>query len=212
MASNINVGPVFVLAGEATITVDNGAGQHYTFHIYKSKPAPQYPNPGYFAKVLTGPNNAPGDGDYTYLGIVKVDPDRPLDVDPKVQLTGRSRYKDGDLPVVVLRWALRVVWQQAQGKYTLPEPFSIRHMGRCGRCKHPLTTPESLDTGLGPDCAAELGIHWGRLAPNTQSPTDRTQGGGGEARSVPVPGGRGTTTDTSHPKFATFDFATKETA
>lgn len=162
MASNINVSPVYVLAGEATFTVDNGEGQHFTYHVYRSKPTTQYPNPAFFAKILTGPNNAPGDGDYTYLGMVTPNPNRPLEADPKVKLTGRSRYGETDLPVVVLRWALRVVWQQARGTYALPDPFSIRHMGRCGRCKHPLTTPESLDTGLGPDCAAELGVEWGR--------------------------------------------------
>lgn len=209
MPRNLNVTPLFVLAGESVFTVSNGEDRHFTFKVYKSKPSPQYPNPGYFAKVLTGPNNAPGDGDYTYLGMVKVDRDRPLEVDPKVRLTGRSRYKDGDLPVVVLRWALRVIWQSAQGKYVLPEPFSIRHLDRCGKCGRPLTTPESLTCGLGPDCAAELGIQWGnsRNQGGGGAMAGRTQGGGGGARSAPMPGGSAPAD--ARPQFASFDFGAK---
>ena len=34
----INVTPTFVLAGEATFTVDNGSGKHYTYKVWKSEP------------------------------------------------------------------------------------------------------------------------------------------------------------------------------
>ena len=64
------------------------------------------------------------------------------------------------LPYNVARWALRVIWQQANGKYTLKSTHSIKHVGRCGKCGRPLTTPASLDTGLGEICATELGVEW----------------------------------------------------
>lgn len=185
MASNINVSPVYVLAGEATLTVDNGVGQHFTYHVYRTTPTTQFPNTAWFIKVLTGPNNT---DDYTYLGMVVPHPTRPMEIDPKIKLTGRSKFGDGGLPLVVARWALRVIWQSAQGKYVLPEPFSIRHLDRCGKCGRPLTTPESLDCGLGPDCAAELGVQWG----------NRDTQGGGSADASP------------QPRFASFDFATKD--
>jgi len=38
----------------------------------------------------------------------------------------------------------------------------LRHDGVCGRCARLLTVPESVDTGFGPHCAAELGVPWVR--------------------------------------------------
>lgn len=40
--------------------------------------------------------------------------------------------------------------------------LEVRHSGRCGYCGRHLTTPESVDTGFGPDCSALLGIPHGR--------------------------------------------------
>ncbi|TMR11734.1 hypothetical protein ETD86_34765 [Nonomuraea turkmeniaca] len=40
----------------------------------------------------------------------------------------------------------------------LDEPATRDHVTRCTACKHTLTTPESRALGIGPDCAAKLGI------------------------------------------------------
>ena len=42
------------------------------------------------------------------------------------------------------------------------QSLEIRHSGRCGYCGRHLTTPESVDTGFGPDCSALLGIAYGK--------------------------------------------------
>lgn len=152
--SNINVTPRFITAGQAIFTVSNGV-THFTYRVYKPDPTTQYPHPAYFIQVLTGPNNTE---DYKYVGML-TNVDSTLG--PGIKLTSQSRYSAGNLPVVVARWALRVIWQQDRGIYMLPTGFSILHIGACGRCGRPLTTPESLATGLGPDCAAELGVEWG---------------------------------------------------
>jgi hypothetical protein len=34
----------------------------------------------------------------------------------------------------------------------------VYHEGRCGRCNRKLTVPESIETGLGPECASKLGL------------------------------------------------------
>jgi len=44
----------------------------------------------------------------------------------------------------------------------LAEKAEFRHMGKCARCQHRLTTPESIDSGFGPVCAAALGVNWAR--------------------------------------------------
>lgn len=152
--SNINVTPRFITAGQAIFTVSNGR-VHYTYYVYQPDPTTQYPHPAHFIQVLVGPNNTE---DYRYMGML-TRMDDPLG--PGIKLTSKSKYQEGNLVVTVARWALQVIWQQHSGKYMVPDPFTILHIGQCGRCGRPLTTPESLATGLGPDCAAELGVEWG---------------------------------------------------
>lgn len=153
---NVNVTPQFVLGGEATFTVSNGSGRHFTYHVYRSTPTAQFPTPAYFIKALTGPDNNPGSNDWAYLGMLMQGV-----AEPTIKLTSRSKLPTDDLRVTTLKWALRVIWQQAAGRYQLPLPFTIKHVGRCGRCGRPLTTPASIDTGFGGECASILGIEWG---------------------------------------------------
>jgi hypothetical protein len=42
----------------------------------------------------------------------------------------------------------------------LDDLVELYHEGRCGRCGRTLTVPESVATGFGPNCAAELGVPW----------------------------------------------------
>lgn len=42
----------------------------------------------------------------------------------------------------------------------------IWHCGRCGRCGRALSVPSSIATGLGPDCAADMGITMVDVKPN----------------------------------------------
>lgn len=153
MASNINVSPQFILAGEATFTVSNGQGSHYTYHVYRTEPSAQFRNPAWFIKALTGPDNTQ---DYQYMGMLVLAEGR----DPKIKITARSGWTLNEFPFKVAEWALRVIWQVAAGRYSLPPTYSIKHDGNCGRCGRKLTTPASLDTGLGPECAAMMGIPW----------------------------------------------------
>ncbi|WP_327088375.1 DUF6011 domain-containing protein [Nonomuraea sp. NBC_01738] len=40
----------------------------------------------------------------------------------------------------------------------LSEPAIYSHVVRCAACKHRLRTPESRAAGIGPECAARLGL------------------------------------------------------
>lgn len=154
MESNINVTPNFVLAGNAVFTVSNGAGRHFTYKVYRREPDDKHPQPAYFIKVLTSPD------DYTYLGLLT----RPHWVDGRapmgIKLTSMSKFKEGAECLKVARWALRAIWQVAEGRYRLPAGYTIQHVGKCGRCGRALTTPESLDTGFGEECASIVGVEW----------------------------------------------------
>lgn len=127
----------FVLAGRAVFTVSNPAGERYTFRV-THKPAAGKWAETWFAALLTGPNN---ESDYTYLGIVEPE--------GKVRLTGKSPYPETALPVKVLAFALRVAW----GVQKLPDGYAFHHEGKCGRCGRTLTVPESVESGIGPECA-----------------------------------------------------------
>ena len=132
----LNISPEFVLGGNATFTVDNGKGEHYTFKV--RQPKPEMP---FFANLLTGPDN---EESFTYMGMVVVG---------DLKLTAKSAFPCDSKPVKVLRWALGVVW----GQNTLPEGYNVQHAGKCGCCGRKLTHPESLATGIGPECAKRKG-------------------------------------------------------
>lgn len=174
-----NVSTRFVLGGEAIFTLANGLGEHMTFKVYRAQPSTQFPQPSYFAKVLTGPDNT---NDYTYVGRVIINTDNPLVTDPVLKRTAKTHFADDSKTMRAIKFALKAVWQIERGTYQLPPGYTIQHVGRCGKCGHPLTTPESLATGFGPDCAAALGIEWGS-------------------------GDRNRVANTGSPRFAMFDFA-----
>ncbi|GMU26254.1 MAG: hypothetical protein AMXMBFR16_11590 [Candidatus Uhrbacteria bacterium] len=131
----------FATAGRAVFTVSNATGERYTFKVKrKDNEAPR--PPVYFVSLLTGPDNT---RDYTYVGVLN-------DYNGSVRLTAASRYAEDSKPVAVVRWALKKVWERG----TLPAGYEILHEGRCGRCGRPLTVPESIKTGLGPECAGRI--------------------------------------------------------
>jgi hypothetical protein len=131
----------FVTAGRAIFTVSNPKGERYTFKVTKKDTSERGPEI-FFGALLTGSDN---ESDYTYMGVVTGE---------TVRTTKASRYAQDSKPVKVLAWALAVV----NGKRNLPEGYAIRHEGRCGRCGRTLTVPESIDNGIGPDCATVMGL------------------------------------------------------
>lgn len=150
MSDNINVTPGFVLAGDATFTVSNGSGKHFTYRVRQA-----HDTGFHFLFVLTKPDNTDDDG-YTYVGRVIHVPRIKCTLKP----TRKSKYPVTNSVWRVGNWALRAIWQHAYQGYELPPGMSIKHTGNCGRCGRMLTTPESLDTGLGPECAAQMGVDW----------------------------------------------------
>jgi hypothetical protein len=142
------IGIDFIRAGNAIFTIDNGQGKWYTYRVdhvparteeFTSKGQRTYPE-AWFVKMLTGPSN---ESDYTYVGLLNCE---------RVRLTQRSPYAADSLPVKVFDFAMRVIL----GKQELPPGYSIHHEGRCGRCGRRLTVPESIESGIGPECAKKM--------------------------------------------------------
>jgi len=128
----------FLLAGNATFTVSNPDGDHYTFKVKKTKHKNANGKYRFFISILTGPDF------YTYLGMVV----SPHDGCGQVTLTQKSKYIITSIPFRVANWAIQHVFAN------VPEPkgYKIINAGRCGKCGRKLTTPESIESGLGPIC------------------------------------------------------------
>lgn len=136
----------FLLGGNATFTVDNGQGKHYTFKISRTKKERalhlQQHQGTFFASTMTGPDN---ESHYTYVGIVQK-------VTGSIIMTYGSKIKSNDVRFKVLEWAVKKVFNALP----LPEGYAIMHAGSCGVCGRKLTNPESLKSGIGPECIKHM--------------------------------------------------------
>lgn len=131
----------FVKAGNATFTLKSKrTAAHYTYRAQVCKDAPGK----FFVSLLTGPNNTK---DYTYLGMIVADTFRT---------TKKSRMTADAKPVKALDFLLRHVVVASQEPTKLD--LEVYHEGRCGRCNRLLTVPESVERGIGPDCAEQMGL------------------------------------------------------
>lgn len=132
----------FILAGRAVFTISNGKpapdARDYTFKVTR-KTDPGRAGNLYFVGLLTGSDN---DSDYTYLGMLD-------HVTGWTRPTAKSTLLSTSTPFVALNWALGLIWA---GK-PLSGNARLQHVGRCGKCNRALTVPESIDSGLGPECS-----------------------------------------------------------
>lgn len=123
----------FVLAGNARFTVrSKKTGTRFTFKVsQKDEKAP------HFVSLLTGNCNT---DDYVFLGTI---------FEEKNYRHGQKSRVGTDAPSAK---AFAWLWQKVQAG-EIPESCEVWHEGRCGRCGRVLTTPESIERGLGPECA-----------------------------------------------------------
>jgi hypothetical protein len=133
----------FVTAGKAIFTVHNPTGTHFTYRV-KSQPSLFNKNETVFMiGLLDGPDNTKN---YKYVGM--------LNSNGTIRYTKKSKVDATELSAKVFNWAMKVVWQGKQNE--LPNGYGIKNEGKCGRCGRPLTTPESIDSGLGPECIKKV--------------------------------------------------------
>jgi hypothetical protein len=129
----------FVLAGKAVITLESKkTGKHYTYRIRQATDHNGNPTNRWFVSLLTGPDNTRS---YTYLGLIDGD-------EAVFRLTAKSKMTDDAPPVA----GFRFMWRWVNEQKAIPDALAVRHDGHCGRCHRPLTVPESIDRGLGPEC------------------------------------------------------------
>ena len=140
MTTTAQLGMDFFFGGNAIFTIKSDkSGEHKTFKI-KEMPSTNHVGTILFSVfLLTAPEH------YTYLGITNKS--------GLFRLTKASKQNDASPAVKTIRWFLKhlvgdKIFSAAQ----------IMHEGRCGRCGRPLTHPESILSGIGPECAKKLGM------------------------------------------------------
>lgn len=133
----------FILAGNALFTLKSmRTGKHFTFKVqlrYQRNPqtgqlAPVEPQT-WTVKVLAGRDN--GDSrNYRYCGSIR---------------EGHFSYLLSQATPAVKGFAW--CWKHLE---RCGERFEFAHAGRCGRCGRLLTVPESIASGIGPECRDKL--------------------------------------------------------
>jgi uncharacterized protein DUF6011 len=130
----------FLLAGNAHATfVSRKTETRFTYRVSLVDPRPgDTKAPPHFVSVLTGSEQ------YTYLGCI---------FGETVYSHGkRSKVSQDALSAKAFAW----IWKHLSAGH-LPPECEIWHDGRCSRCRRQLTVPESLASGLGPECARKMG-------------------------------------------------------
>jgi len=112
---------------------------HYTYKINYKAASGNY-RENWFINLLSGPDNQ---SDYTYVGML---------VNGQVQLSKASKYTKDSWPVKILNRVLACYWAGEQNKI-MAAGWNVHHEGACCVCGKPLTRPDSINAGIGPDCA-----------------------------------------------------------
>lgn len=125
---SVEAAKTFVTAGRALITIKSlSTDQHYTFRIRKKKGSDVI-----FVSALQGPEH------FTYIGFIRFD----------LFFHGAKSKIGSDTPTVK---AFQFFFNDLI-KGVVHKKLEVYHHGVCGRCGRTLTHPESILTGLGPEC------------------------------------------------------------
>lgn len=127
----------FILAGNATFTITSAkTGTRFTYKI-KAKEIDGGSRKLHFVSVLTGQDN---EADYTFLGTI---------FEGREFRHSKKSHIGADAPSAkAFAWSFARIMADSLGA-----DATVHHEGRCGRCGRKLTVPDSIELGLGPECA-----------------------------------------------------------
>lgn len=134
----------YMKAGNATITIRSKVtGNRFTYKIKASEPDDRYPNQVWFVSVLNGPDNWTN---YMYMGKINAD-------FKMFQWTRASRVGTDALSWKAFDYLFKAL---DDAPLFFSDKMEVWHEGKCGRCGRKLTVPESIERGIGPDCASKM--------------------------------------------------------
>lgn len=124
----------YIQAGDATVTLKSlKTDMHYTYRVRESDDGNVF-----FVAVMWGTDNE-SDYSYKYIGIIK---------NGECKWTRKSKVAEDDIRWKAFQW----VYNMLAVANIMPPNLEIWHEGRCGRCNHKLTRPDSIERGIGPEC------------------------------------------------------------
>ena len=128
----------FLLAGKAIFTIKSKeSGKHFTYRIRKPKDADREIH---FVSLLTGSDN---ESSYSFFATI---------FDKKEYRHGKkAKISDTAEGVIAFRWFLRNLLAG-----TVNDRVELFHEGKCCACGRKLTHPESVKTGIGPECSGRI--------------------------------------------------------
>lgn len=147
----------FALAGKAILTLRSvETGTRFTYKITANDAGTHH-----FVKLLAGSDN---EADYRYIGFIR---------DGSFRHGGAKSFAKHDAPgVVAVGWFVRNFLNTRQSIVPArAAKLEVWHEGHCGRCGRRLTVPESIETGLGPECAKAAGVVRPKGPAKTAAPT-----------------------------------------
>jgi hypothetical protein len=143
MFKDAKAAAAYTFAGNAGVTLRSTVtGAHFTCKV--TSPRTNADNV-LFVSVLVGAD------DYRYIGM--------LDANRVFRITAKSQVDRDAKATAAFRYFVA-----ALAKGEIPAVLEVRHEGRCGCCGRRITTPSSLDSGIGPECAKQTGTPAPRLA------------------------------------------------
>ena len=158
----------FMFAGDARFTLTSVKTQtRFTFRVRVPE---DNGTPGpctHFVGLLNGPDN---ESSYAYMGQFYRDASSPDNFAGRYQHGKKSKVSETAPAAKAFAWFIT----QLRVNPRVLDLVEFRHEGRCGRCGKTLTTPESVDTGFGPECSAKLGIAW-ESKPHAHSAASSTE-------------------------------------
>jgi hypothetical protein len=137
----------FCLAGHAFFTLRSvKSGKRFTYRV-SFPPEKDGEPPGkvsHFVALLTDPDNTHG---YSYLGHI-------FRSDGMYWHGKKSKIGQDALSAKGFMWFYdRVI---REGKRPSDLGLEFYHAGKCGKCGRKLTVPESIERGIGPECASRM--------------------------------------------------------
>ncbi len=147
------LGKEYFQGGDAVFTIEPGLelsakfnveNRHYTYWItFVEGDKSKGQRDTFFIKLFVGTENT-NPKHYRYLGILNVK-------QGDVICTAGSKIDPADFAVRILRMTICRIWD-GKGAELAAMGVSVRHNDHCSRCGKRLTTPTSLDIGVGPEC------------------------------------------------------------
>jgi hypothetical protein len=134
----------FIFAGNATFTISSEkTGAHFTYKVTQKTGKDGDVTP-FFVSVLNGPDNFTN---YLYIGFVPAWNSGQFP-ETSIRLVAGHKGHPEAPSFKAFAWVVNQIFNGP-----IPSDLKIQHEDKCCVCSRPLTHPESVELGIGPDCA-----------------------------------------------------------